>query len=286
MSKGAVPADAELGQPGISQRPERSTARFGAWFYSRSVPITNAADSADEYEPRVSADEVARIRQWHERAYQQGKTDGATEQSFDYLGRTLVVPPGVQPVVGMAHVLGHPVLDEVNPEDRVLDMGTGSGVNAVLAASKARSVLAVDVNPVAVAAAAENAVRNGVAERVEVRQSDVFSAVEGKFDLILFDPPFRWFEPRDAFEMATTDHNYRALTTFFEQVRNHLSPGGRVLVSFGTSGDLAYLTHLIDVNGFTAEVVAQDHVIKDGWRVEYYTFRLTVPADDSVRAAP
>ncbi|MGH3575022.1 MAG: methyltransferase [Pseudonocardiaceae bacterium] len=62
----------------------------------------------------------------------------------------------------------------------------------------------------ALAVARDNALRNGVADRVEVRRSDVFSNVDGRFDLIVFDPPFRWFAPRDVLEAATTDENYGA----------------------------------------------------------------------------
>src|SRR5215203_276360 len=58
-------------------------------------------------------------------------------------------------------------------------------------------VLALDVNPEAVQAAQDNARRNGVADRLEVRLSDVFDAVEpaaeGPFDVVVFDSPFRWF---------------------------------------------------------------------------------------------
>jgi hypothetical protein len=37
----------------------------------------------------------------------------------------------------------------------------------------------------------------------------VFEAVDGRFDLVIFDPPFRWFAPRDPLEAASTDENYR-----------------------------------------------------------------------------
>ena len=97
----------------------------------------------------------------------------------------------------MSHLLGEAVLAEVTETDRVLDLGTGSGVNAILAASQSLGVVAVDINPHALAAAQDNAVRNGVAERIKVRHSDVFTNVDGAFDLIIFDPPFRWFAPRD-----------------------------------------------------------------------------------------
>ncbi len=108
------------------------------------------------------------------------------------------------------------------------------------------SSLAVDINPHALAAARDNVLRNGVADRVEVRRSDVFSDVDGIFDLIVFDPPFRWFAPRDFLEAATTDENYGAMTRFFRQARRHLADGGRMLIFFGTSGDLAYIQQLIN----------------------------------------
>ncbi len=131
------------------------------------------------------------------------------------------------PIVPMSHLLGEAVLSEVTEADRVLDMGTGSGVNAVLAASRSLEVVAVDINPHALAAAQDNAARNGVADRIEVRHSDVFSNVDGAFDLIIFDPPFRWFAPRGLLEAATTDENYRALTRLFRQARRHLTDRGQ-----------------------------------------------------------
>jgi len=133
----------------------------------------------------------------------------------------------------------------------------------------------VDINPHALTAARDNAVRNGVADRVEVRRSDVFSDLDGIFDLIVFDPPFRWFAPRDMLEAATTDENYGAMTRFFRHAPRHLAVGGRMLLFFGTSGDLDYLQDLIDNAGFQREVVAQRSLIEDGWQIDYFTFHLT-----------
>jgi release factor glutamine methyltransferase len=124
-----------------------------------------------------------------------------------------------------------------------------------------------------VTAAQANAERNSV--RVDVRLSDLFEAVDGRFDLIVFDPPFRWFAPRDLLESAITDENYRTLTAFFGAARGYLAEGGRLLVFFGTSGDLGYLHRLIDRAGLERETVAYDAVERDGVRVEYFTYRLT-----------
>ena len=67
------------------------------------------------------------------------------------------------------------LLTQVAPAT-ALDLGTGSGILAIaLARLGVPSVLAVDDDPDAIAAAAENSVRNGVAARVECRLGDVAS---------------------------------------------------------------------------------------------------------------
>lgn len=75
---------------------------------------------------------------------------------------------------------------------RVLDIGTGSGIQAVTAAKKREvtEVVAVDINPGALFVAAERAKREGVNEKIHFIESDLFSSVKGRFDWILFNPPY------------------------------------------------------------------------------------------------
>jgi release factor glutamine methyltransferase len=112
------------------------------------------------YQPDLSPNRVAELRRWHERAYQSMRAAG--EQRLPYLGVDLVVPAGVFAPTPTSDLLGRAVLAEAQSRDRVLDMGTGSGVNAILAAQVAHDVVGVDVNPDAVVAARANAARNGV----------------------------------------------------------------------------------------------------------------------------
>ena len=215
------------------------------------------------------------MRCWHERTYQSARARAGSGQGFEYLGLTLEVPPEVMPITPLSDLLGTAVLAEVNIGDRVLDMGTGSGVNAILAASKSTDVVAVDINPRALDAALHNVTRNGVADRVEVRHSDVFSAVDGEFDLVIFDPPSRWFAPRDLLEMASTDLGYRALTAFIRGLDRYLRTCGRALIFFGTSGDLGYLRDLLTEENFAVQILACREKIKDNTRVSYYVHRVT-----------
>jgi len=70
--------------------------------------------------------------------------------------------------------------------DKVLDIGTGTGILAIAAALMgAEGVLAIDMDPVAVRVARENARVNGVDSVVSVREGDLLSEVPAKYDLIV-----------------------------------------------------------------------------------------------------
>jgi release factor glutamine methyltransferase len=137
-------------------------------------------------------------------------------------------------------------------------------------------VVAVDVNPQAVVCARQNADRNGVADSMTFAVTDVFDGVEGDFDLIVFDPPFRWFKPRDLLEAGSTDENYRALTRFMAEVKGRLRPNGRVLLNFGTSADIDYLHGLIRKTGMKREQHLYGEVTREGFTASYYIIKLTV----------
>jgi release factor glutamine methyltransferase len=223
------------------------------------------------YRPMMSEERARRLRAWHDDAYERGQRDETI--TVTELGRTFVVPPEVYAPNPLG--LAEHVLEEVRGTDRVLDLGTGSGVNGIVAASISGDVVAVDVSAPAVECARENAALNGVAPRMRIVESDLFEHVDGRFDLIVFDPPYRWFRPRDLRERGTADEDYRTLTAFFEQVHEHLTPDGRILLSFGTTGDIDYLRQLIERARLRVEVLSETTLVKDCFEVAYYAYRLT-----------
>jgi predicted RNA methylase len=76
------------------------------------------------------------------------------------------------------------------PVRSALDLGTGSGFQAFLAAQHSERVVATDRNPRAVQIAAFNAALNGL-HHVECREGDLFEPVAGEtFDLVVSNPPF------------------------------------------------------------------------------------------------
>ncbi len=80
--------------------------------------------------------------------------------------------------------------DYVQPGDRVLDVGTGSGVLTIVAAKLgAQAVVATDIDPIAVQVAAENVALNGLtlapAGPIDVRKESVPSGMAGRFQVIV-----------------------------------------------------------------------------------------------------
>ncbi|MDQ2968292.1 MAG: methyltransferase [Actinomycetota bacterium] len=121
------------------------------------------------------------------------------------------------------------VLDSLTPRprvDRALDVGTGSGIHALLAAQHARRVIATDVNPRAIVYTELNAALNGL-HNVECRQGSLFEPVHGEtFDLITCNAPYvvsperRWAY-RDS-EFSDDEVSERLLGAAAE----HLTEGG------------------------------------------------------------
>jgi release factor glutamine methyltransferase len=102
-------------------------------------------------------------------------------------------------------------------------------VAAVFCAPKVRELLAVDISPSAVRNTEENCRLNKLSN-VAVKQSDMFSCVEGKFDLILANPPYIEAEFEKEEEQFATSTRY--LPILFSQVGKHLAGDGRLLIQY------------------------------------------------------
>lgn len=104
--------------------------------------------------------------------------------------------------------------DRLRGAERLIDVGTGSGVLSIAAARLgAARVLAVDADPVAVEVARHNVAHNGVAGVVEVRAGDLLHGVGERADLIVAN--------------LTADIHLDFLPT----VPDHLAAGGSIVAS-------------------------------------------------------
>lgn len=150
---------------------------------------------------------------------------------------------------------------------KVLDMGTGSGVGAVVASTWASEVCAVDVNPDAVRCARINALLNRCESKVHVAHGDLFESLadgDGPFDVVLFNPPFYRGEPRDG-----RDHAWRGQSVdvrFARDLKRFLASSGHVLLCLSSDGDTDFLGELERV-GFVGEAVAERDLLNEVLRV-------------------
>jgi len=156
------------------------------------------------------------------------------------------------------------------PFARVLDLGTGTGciLLSLLADRPGATGLGVDASAAALAVAAANAARLGLAERAELRLSDWFGAVTGRFDLIVANPPYiaadeiaglapevRDWEPRAA--LTPGGDGLAACRAIAAGAAGHLSPGGRILIEIGPS-QAAAVAELLRGGGLTVTAVLSD----------------------------
>jgi release factor glutamine methyltransferase len=132
---------------------------------------------------------------------------------------------------------------------RVLDIGTGSGNLAIAVAhqhSRAR-VTAIDISADALAVAAGNAVRHGVADRVRFLQGNLFSplAADERFDFILSNPPYiaqenlqslpvgvSRYEPQQALDGGSG--GFAVFDRLIHDAKDHLVPDGQLIIEIGS----------------------------------------------------
>ncbi|MHC4247610.1 MAG: 50S ribosomal protein L11 methyltransferase [Planctomycetota bacterium] len=150
----------------------------------------------------------------------------------DLVGRITILPHVYVPADRSVPAMFAAERDLIS-DRRVLDVGTGTGVLALLAARLGASgVVATDSNPWAVRNARLNAERLGL--DIDVRgPADLYGAVAGeRFDTILFNAPWIRGEPRTLYDTANFDPGQRVLEGFLRGARAHLAREGAVLLQY------------------------------------------------------
>ena len=177
--------------------------------------------------------------------------------------RLLPLPGVFQPLSDSWMLAERLEREPLGPRTRVLDLCTGSGLLAVLAARRgAREVVAIDVSRLAVIAARLNGRFNGV--KVHAVQGDLFSPVRGqRFDLIVSNPPYL---PSDTDELPRRGrsraweagrHGRALIDRICAEVSGHLNPGGvLLLVHSSVCGERETVVALSE-RGLNTSVVAR-----------------------------
>ena len=140
----------------------------------------------------------------------------------------------------------------------VLDMGTGSGIQAITAArnEKVKKVLAVDIDKESIGFAR----KRNPHKKITYSQSDLFSKLEKykhSFDTLIFNPPYLPQEraERDA-ELEGGKIGNEVIAKFLEQARDYLKPKGIILLLFSS---LTPIKELFEKNLFTSKEIGKEH---------------------------
>lgn len=131
---------------------------------------------------------------------------------------------------------------EILPGETVLDIGTGSGIQAIFAADKASRIVATDLDAKAVENAKYNVARHGVDHIVEVRQGDLFAPIKDneKFDVILFNVAYPYNNQ--------TQYLWKVHERFFKEVAKYLKPNGRIYYQTGYIANIPRTQAMVQEN--------------------------------------
>lgn len=184
--------------------------------------------------PRLEASQRIELREVIAgRILQRNLRDG--RQIFQVNAIEFVALPDVfAPSPSSAWFIAETALSTVPPGAHVLELGCGTGYLAVLLAKAGRVVACTDINVAAVRNARINARLHGV--QLVTAVGDLFTPVSGRqFDAIIMNPPFFVANASSQLEQAWNggDTTQRLLT----HARDHLCPGGFLLVYFADFGD-------------------------------------------------
>jgi release factor glutamine methyltransferase len=165
------------------------------------------------------------------------------------------------------------VSSRVESHPAVLDFGTGSGCIAIAIASHCPNarLSAIDCSNDALEVAKENALSNGVDQRIQFFHTDGFAAVRNaiSFDLIVGNPPYiaaneiptlqtevRDFDPHCALDGGVDGLDfYRRLAS---EASVFLKPGARVMLEFG-EGQAEAIENIFKSQNWVVEAITQDY---------------------------
>jgi release factor glutamine methyltransferase len=147
---------------------------------------------------------------------------------------------------------------EAKVSDRVLEVGSGSGLISRMLAPRVRDVLATDINPFAV-----RMVRDCC---IPVIRADLFRGIKGKFDLIIFNPPYLptmddektvgWLN----FALDGGKSGRETIKRFLEDLGPHLTPKGRALILLSSLTGTAEVEKMACELGFdVSEMAIEEH---------------------------
>lgn len=142
----------------------------------------------------------------------------------------------------------------------ILDMGSGSGIVSIIAASKGARCIAADINPVAIRCITENALQNNFSGQITAIESDLFESLRNtypaKYDIIFFNPPYYKGNPGNNFERAFKGgSNLEVIDRFLNDAKYFLAPSGRLCLLVSSDMDMDDMYTRIKTAGYDYKIL-------------------------------
>jgi release factor glutamine methyltransferase len=152
---------------------------------------------------------------------------------------------------------------DVKAGERILDIGTGSGILGIVAAKKANEVVVIDINPYAICCAKENAIINGVRANMAFILGSLFAPFDdgAKFDVILFNAPYLPTESDEEITLLSSawqggKTGRDLIDCFVAQVSCYLNPQGSVLLMQSNLSGIEETIRQFTLHSMKADVIA------------------------------
>ena len=126
---------------------------------------------------------------------------------------------------------------KIFPSENFLEIGCGTGVISISLAKRAKYGVGADINSLAVENSKFNAQRYNITN-VQFLESNVFENIQGKFDVIVCNPPYTKNNVSDNIDRMYWDPNDEMKRTFFREVGNYLNKNGRIYFGWVNFGDI------------------------------------------------
>jgi release factor glutamine methyltransferase len=187
------------------------------------------------------------------------------KRTFRYENISLIILPGVfhPGLFGSSKFLLQ-YLDEVQVSGKTfLDVGTGSGAIAIMAAKQGAIVTAVDLSKLAVENALLNAKQNKV--KISVVHSDLFNDVPvTSFDFIFINPPYYAQTPTSDADLAWyCGDDFQYYQRLFSTISNFIHPQTIIVMVLSQGCDLDRIFQIAASHKFRFDVLRERAVLFD-----------------------
>ncbi len=168
-------------------------------------------------------------------------------------------------------LLAEAALSEIKGKENVLEVGCGSGIiSAVIKANTGARIIGIDINPFAAACTKING--------VDVIRGDLLSCIKGKFDIIIFNPPYLPnIKEKIAGDKITKDwinvaldggdDGRRIIYRFLEEAESRLVENGRVLM---------VISSLTGIEEVKSKMISLNYAVEDKVQERFMFEQLTV----------